>query len=63
VLVRDVVKRLSSNGLALAFLDPEGFEVHFDTLAVLEAANRHRLPVPEWDRNQTGNAALPEDVR
>jgi three-Cys-motif partner protein len=35
VLVRDVVKRLSPNGLALAFLDPEGFELHFDTLGVL----------------------------
>jgi three-Cys-motif partner protein len=35
VIVRDVVKRLSPKGLALAFLDPEGFEVHFDTLAAL----------------------------
>jgi three-Cys-motif partner protein len=35
VLVDEVLNRLSSRTLCLAFIDPEGFEVHFETLAKL----------------------------
>lgn len=41
-IASDVVKGLSPQGLALAFLDPEGFEVHFDTLAAL---SRRRVDI------------------
>lgn len=35
VFVRDIVKHLSPRTLAMVFLDPEGFEVTFETLRVL----------------------------
>ncbi len=35
VVVREVVHRLSTKTLGLAFVDPEGFEVNFETLRVL----------------------------
>lgn len=35
VLVDEVLNRISSRTLCLAFIDPEGFEVHFETLAKL----------------------------
>ncbi|MFI5352752.1 MAG: three-Cys-motif partner protein TcmP [Candidatus Binatales bacterium] len=34
-VVRDVVNRISTKTLGLAFVDPEGFEVNFETLRVL----------------------------
>ncbi len=33
VLVTEVLKQISTHTLGLAFVDPQGFEVHFDTLA------------------------------
>ena len=33
VLVDDTLKQISTKTLGLAFVDPQGFEVHFDTLA------------------------------
>lgn len=35
VLINDILKELSGRTLGLAFLDPEGFEVHFETLKLL----------------------------
>jgi three-Cys-motif partner protein len=35
VLVDEILNRISSRTLCLAFIDPEGFEVHFETLAKL----------------------------
>jgi three-Cys-motif partner protein len=34
-LVAEVLKQISTHTLGLAFVDPQGFEVHFDTLAKL----------------------------
>jgi three-Cys-motif partner protein len=35
VLIGEILKRISSRTLCVAFVDPEGFEVHFETLAKL----------------------------
>jgi len=40
--VREIVKSLSSRDLGLAFVDPQGFEVHF---SVFEALSRSRVDV------------------